>query len=55
MAVRNFSMQKYWEKIAENRCPILKFKGQSQTDWKQWSDEAYPKFVEILGEFPQVQ
>lgn len=52
MKQRNFSMQVYWEKIAENWEPLLKFKGTSQKDWEKWQKEAYTKFVELLGPFP---
>jgi hypothetical protein len=53
MPDRNFSMQRYWEKIAENWVPLLKFKGKSRKDWEKWHKEAYAKYVELLGTFPE--
>ncbi|MFA5865922.1 MAG: alpha/beta hydrolase family protein [Phycisphaerae bacterium] len=53
MANRNFSMQAYWEKIMENWTPLMKFKGKTKKDWEKWFKKAYPKFVELLGAFPE--
>lgn len=52
-ARRNFSMQAYWEKIAEDWEPFLKFKGRTKSDWTSWRKSAYPKFLELLGKFPK--
>jgi len=53
MVRRNFSMQAYWERIAEDWVPLMKFKGKSQADWEKWYKQAYPKYVELLGQFPE--
>lgn len=53
MTDRNFSMQRYWEKVAEDWTPLLKFKGRSKKDWEKWHKKAYAKFVELLGFFPE--
>jgi dienelactone hydrolase len=50
---RNFSMQAYWEKITENWTPLLKFTGETEADWSAWRREAHPKFLELLGPFPE--
>ncbi|MFA5393957.1 MAG: alpha/beta hydrolase family protein [Candidatus Ratteibacteria bacterium] len=50
---RNFSMQQYWDKLAENWTPLLKFKGKTKADWTAWRKEAHPKFMELLGPFPK--
>jgi dienelactone hydrolase len=49
---RNFSMQAYWEKIMEDWTPLLKFKGRDKKNWEKWYKQAYPKYVELLGVFP---
>jgi len=50
---RNFSMAQYWNKIAEDWKPLLKFQGRTKKDWEQWRKGAYPKFLELLGAFPR--
>ncbi len=50
---RNFSMKAYWKKITEDWEPLLKFKGKTKSDWTSWRNKAYPKFMELLGEFPK--
>lgn len=52
MARRNFSMQEYWMRRVESWEPILAFKGSDKKDWEEWNEKAYPKFMELLGEFP---
>jgi dienelactone hydrolase len=49
---RNFSMQRYWEHLAENWQPLLRFQGHTRTDWEAWRSEALPKLLELLGDFP---
>lgn len=46
-------MQQYWLNKIENWEPLLAFKGETKKDWDEWYKQAYPKFVEILGEFPK--
>lgn len=50
---RNFSMKDYWEKVTEKWEPLLKFKGKTKIDWEKWRKEAYPKFLQLLGSFPE--
>ena len=50
---RNFSMQQYWERIAQDWQPLLRFGGRTQEDWRAWREQAYPKYLELLGAFPQ--
>jgi hypothetical protein len=51
--MRNFSMQTYLEKIAEGWQPLLRFDGQTAADWQAWREQAWPKFMELLGQMPQ--
>ncbi len=53
MSKRNFSMEAYWNRTMETWEPALAFHGQTQAEWQAWKDKAYPKFVELLGTFPQ--
>ncbi|NSW91601.1 MAG: acetylxylan esterase [Firmicutes bacterium] len=53
MAERNFSMKEYWMQRVKNWEPIMAFKGSSKKDWEEWREKAYPKFMELLGEFPK--
>ena len=50
--MRNFSMQVYWDRIAETWEPQLKFKGASPADWESWRQEALPRLIELLGRWP---
>jgi hypothetical protein len=49
---RNFSMQSYWNSRAEGWKPLLAFQGGTKSDWERWRERAYPKYMELLGEFP---
>ncbi|MFW6007372.1 MAG: alpha/beta hydrolase [Halanaerobiales bacterium] len=51
--MRNFSMEKYWKKAAQNWQPELSFKGGNKSDWQEWHEKARKKFMELLGEFPE--
>jgi len=53
MKQRNFSMKYYWEKIAENWEPLLKFKGTTKQEFEEWHSEALKKLEELLGEYPK--
>jgi len=53
MTQRNFSMQTYWEAITESWKPLLSFEGNTQAQWAAWREEALPKYLELLGGFPQ--
>ncbi|MFO7635858.1 MAG: alpha/beta hydrolase family protein [Clostridia bacterium] len=53
MKKRNFSMQAYWDKIAESWEPELKFRGSTQEDWTIWRKAAAAKLMELLGAFPK--
>ncbi len=50
---RNFSMQKYWEQIADKHPPRLKFQGTTRASWRAWRKTALPRFLELLGDFPR--
>lgn len=50
---RNFSMEAYWNKLVEEWEPLLKFRGQSRTDWTAWREKAAAKYMELLGPFPE--
>lgn len=52
MVQRNFSMQAYWEAVAKDWQPLLHFRGTSKADWQAWYKEAYAKFMQLLGDFP---
>lgn len=49
---RNYSMQVYWERIADECEPLLRFKGSTRDDWAVWRREALPRYMELLGSFP---
>ncbi len=53
MSQRNFSMEAYWNKIAETWEPSLSFKGSAKEDWQSWYRVAHEKYMELLGEFPE--
>jgi len=53
MAERNFSMHRYWMHKVKNHKPLLAFEGKTKEDWEEWRAKAYPKFMELLGEFPE--
>jgi len=50
---RNFSMQTYWNKLAEDWEPLLEVQGHSAADWSAWQQEASARFMELLGPFPK--
>ena len=50
---RNFSMQAYWERIADEWSPLLRFRGSTRADWQAWREEATTKLLELLGAFPE--
>jgi hypothetical protein len=53
MKHRNFSMKYYWEKIAEDWEPLLKFKGTNKEEFDDWHRTASEKLSELLGEYPK--
>jgi hypothetical protein len=53
MAKRNFSMVEYFNKIAEDWQPELAFRGSTREEFEQWHEEAYAKYMELLGRFPE--
>ncbi len=53
MKERNFSMNRYWMYRIRNWVPELAFKGKTKEDWEEWRSKAYPKLLELLGEFPE--
>lgn len=52
MTKRNFSMQAYWDNLVENWVPKLHF-AQANMDWQTWRSQAHPKYIELLGNFPE--
>ena len=46
-------MKYYWEKIAENWEPLLKFKGTTKQEFEEWHSVALKKLEELLGEYPK--
>ncbi len=52
MANRNFSMIDYFDKLAAEHTPEMQFEGESSADFHEWKDAAYPKFMELLGRWP---
>ena len=52
MVTRNLNMQTYWESVARAWKPRLHFAGATEADWSAWRQEALPKYVELLGDFP---
>lgn len=50
---RNFSINDYWNRIAAELEPELKFRGSSQSDWLAWRAQASAKYMELLGPFPE--
>lgn len=53
MANRNFSMVDYYNKLADDHKPELRFTGRSKKDWSAWRKKARAKLLELLGEFPR--
>lgn len=51
MTRRNFSIQAYWDHLAENWVPQLHFAAQDM-EWETWHQEAYTKYMALLGPFP---
>jgi hypothetical protein len=52
MAKRNFSMQAYWDQIAEGWQPRLSFERQPQQPWQPWHEQALAKLYELMGDWP---
>ena len=53
MANRNFSMVDYFNRRAKDWQPLLSFRGDTEKEWEQWRQAAFPKYLELLGEFPK--
>ncbi len=52
MSKRQFSMQVYWDKMAEKMTPQLHFE-KEKWSFEQWKAAALPRLLELMGEFPQ--
>ena len=52
-AHRNFSMQVYWDRVAENWQPDLHFAGRTRDDWEAWRGKALDRLHAHLGPFPE--
>ncbi|NLG27496.1 MAG: prolyl oligopeptidase family serine peptidase [Chloroflexi bacterium] len=50
---RNFSMQLYWDRLAAAHTPALSFAGSTPADWEAWRALALPRYLELLGAFPE--
>lgn len=50
---RNFSMEAYWNDIAAKHRPQMTFDGNNKEYFEKWKEEAYNKFCELLGIFPE--
>ncbi len=50
---RNFSMQAYWDALARDWTPRLKFRGRTPAAWRAWRKKALPRYLELLGAFPR--
>lgn len=53
MGTRNFSMQTYWMNKAKDWTPLLSFNGSTRREWEAWYEQAYPKLIELLGQWPE--
>lgn len=53
MNKRNFSMNQYWMNRIKDWEPVLAFKGSTLQEWDEWKKLAYPKLLQLLGEFPE--
>jgi len=53
MANRNFSMIEYFNRLAEERRPVLTFQGETKADWERWREQFSAKLLELCGEWPQ--
>ena len=53
MAKRNFSMIRYFNKMAEHWVPLLSFQGSTMAEFEDWQAKASEKFFELLGDFPE--
>ncbi|MBR6807326.1 MAG: acetylxylan esterase [Clostridia bacterium] len=49
---RIFTLQEYWEKLAEEHRPSLSFKN-AGLPFDEWKPAAYGKLAELLGKFPE--
>ena len=52
VAHRNFSLIDYFNRRAKDWQPLLTFQGSTQDEWARWREEAFPRYIELLGEFP---
>ncbi|MCL2742045.1 MAG: acetylxylan esterase, partial [Oscillospiraceae bacterium] len=55
MRERNFSLNRYWERLAESGPPSMSFDalcGHGGMGWGEWRGKAIPKLREVLGEMP---
>ncbi len=53
MGARNFSMNEWFQRYLAEHEPLLAFRGKTADDWRAWRDEALPKYLELIGEFPK--
>ena len=48
-----FSMRQYWIRKYAGHVPKLSFAGSTRADWEAWRAEAFPRLVDLMGEFPE--
>lgn len=53
MAKRNFSMQAYWDSIADSWQPRLSFAKKPDQDWQLWHQESLEKLYDLMGDWPE--
>ncbi len=53
MSKRHFSMQEYWNRLAEENPPSLRFQGSTLAEWKVWHEQALRQLQALLGKLPQ--
>lgn len=52
MSRRQYSISEYFQNLYKNHRPQLSFNGESKADWQAWRQEALPRLLSLLGEFP---
>ncbi|MBN1553778.1 MAG: prolyl oligopeptidase family serine peptidase [Phycisphaerae bacterium] len=50
---RNLSVNAYFRHRAAKLTPQHRFAGSSQTDWRTWREQLYPKVIASLGRMPE--
>ena len=53
MPLRNLSPQRMFEQLAVEHTPVYSFGGKTKADFNKWKQEALPKVLACLGDFPE--